>query len=74
MAVAMSLWNFQLYPDDDNISAFFGGTQEEEEETYSDQELNPFDSQIVADNDPDDNPFDVPLEDNPFETEIDLDD
>ena len=68
MAVAMSLWNFQLYPDDENISLFLGGG-EDEEKTFSDEELNedppnPFDVELV------DNPFDVDIDDNPFGEDI----
>lgn len=52
MATTASFWNFQLYPDDD-ITIFFGGG--DEDETYSDQELN-------------DNPFDEP--ENPFDNDL----
>ena len=71
MAVAMSLWSFQQYPEDDPIK-FLGGV---DDLTYSDEELgmDPFGGDIdgLEPQPGEDNLFgDVEIEDNPFEVDI----
>lgn len=78
MAVAMSLWSFQQYPEDDPIK-FLGG--DPDNMTYSDEELdnqNLFSGdidelkpQLGRLSEEDNNIFgEVEIEENPFEVEI----